>query len=78
MYFFMSADIFQSFFSEKFFQEYHQSNKHFASRSGTTYKMSGLICVQTICKNISADDRSPLAGIELKTVSGKYWFIFNF
>ena len=32
--FLSSADVFQINFFEKFFQEYHQSDKHIVSRSG--------------------------------------------
>ena len=48
--FLSSAEFFQMNFFEKFFQEYHQSVKQFGSRSGPTFCLSGLICVQTVCE----------------------------
>ena len=60
---FLSADIFQNIFSEKFFQEYNQSDKLFVSRSGMTLCLASSGS-ELFAKNISKRQKFPLAGKE--------------
>ena len=63
--FFVICWVLKNFF-ENFFHEYHQIVKQFVSRSGPTFKMSGLIWVQTVCQGYQ---QTTLVGKDLRISS---------